>query len=306
MGSTAAAVGMAALLGVAGLTPAYAQVPAGTQAVGTHYSTWTYKYDWKPNTRYAKGSVVRYNNATWLAVHAAAKNVAPGESQDRPTGSDGPRAAALVDPIYPWQPVAVDGNTGPTGPAGPAGPRGPQGIQGPTGPTGPQGPTGEVGARGEPGATGPTGPTGDTGPSGLAGDLHYGDAGAGQISNTPSGFDTVRTEANTNYLIQGTVLIFVGASAGNTFSVTCDLKNSADTVLQTQIITLDPLDTNPLYQPLAFVTPYVSEDEGTVTLSCSSTADQGITVAVVPNGGVTNSTMLTALKVSSITQDILG
>ncbi len=110
----------------------------------------TYSGTWQPKTLYTVGSVVNYQDGTWIATQAS-KGEAPGLSGKWLTfsGAQGPQGIA--------------------GPIGPAGPMGPQGIQGATGPEGLMGPAGPAGAVGPAGPKGDAGVAGAEGPAGPAG-----------------------------------------------------------------------------------------------------------------------------------------
>ena len=117
---------------------------------------------WSATPTYAAGNIVTYNNQTYLALAAVAKNKIPN-----------------LNPAS-WQLLGsnVTGPQGPQGlqgPAGATGPAGPQGIQGIAGRNGTNGTNGTNGAPGAQGAVGPqgiqgvAGPIGPQGPAGGAG-----------------------------------------------------------------------------------------------------------------------------------------
>ena len=100
---------------------------------------------WSATPTYVAGNIVTYNNQTYLALAAVAKNTIPN-----------------VNPAK-WQLLGsnVTGPQGPQGlqgPPGAAGPAGATGARGLTGLTGPAGTNGTNGTNGAPGAPGPQGP----------------------------------------------------------------------------------------------------------------------------------------------------
>ena len=117
---------------------------------------------WSSTPTYVAGNIVTYNNQTYLALTAVAKNTIPNVNPSK------------------WQLLGsnVTGPQGPQGlqgPAGATGPAGPQGMQGIAGAAGRNGTNGTNGTNGAPGAQGPQGPqgipgvSGPTGPQGPAG-----------------------------------------------------------------------------------------------------------------------------------------
>ena len=111
---------------------------------------------WGSTASYAAGSVVTYNNQTYLALVAISKNTIPNVNPSK------------------WQLLGsnVTGPQGPQGlqgPAGATGPAGPQGIQGIAGVAGRYGTNGTNGTNGAPGAQGAVGPQGIQGVAGPIG-----------------------------------------------------------------------------------------------------------------------------------------
>jgi len=115
------AVAALLLLPVAG--PASA-APSDTDG-GEIAASWVYRGVWSANKTYAQGSVVRYQNASYVARRAS--------TGKKPTKS------------FYWGLLARDGAPGPAGAAGAAGP---VGATGSTGAQGPAGPKGEPGISG--------------------------------------------------------------------------------------------------------------------------------------------------------------
>ena len=114
---------------------------------------------WSATPTYVAGNIVTYNNQTYLALTAVAKNTIPNVNPSKwqllgsnVTGPQGPQ-----------------GLQGPVGATGPAGPQGIQGLQGAAGRNGTNGTNGTNGATGPAGAIGPAGPQGVAGPIGPQG-----------------------------------------------------------------------------------------------------------------------------------------
>ena len=111
---------------------------------------------WGSTATYAAGSVVTYNNQTYLALVAVSKNTLPNVNPSK------------------WQlfgsnVTGPQGLPGLQGPAGAPGPAGAQGIQGVAGPAGRNGTNGTNGTNGAPGAQGLQGIQGVPGPAGAPG-----------------------------------------------------------------------------------------------------------------------------------------
>lgn len=196
------ALGLGAVMAVGPLTglPASAAERPAARVVSS--SAWNWKYEWQPDVRYAKNSVVRYGGSVWLARKRIRAGVVPTTNRDAwslmvsdgATGPAGPQGVAgspgakgqtgspgskgetgatgsgLPGPAGPIGATGSEGATGPTGPTG-SGSTGATGLVGPAGPIGPtgEGPTGPSGPTGTTGSTGSTGATGVTGPTGPEG-----------------------------------------------------------------------------------------------------------------------------------------
>ncbi len=164
--------------GIQGPVGATGATGAAGPFVGGNYSN---------TVNYPAGSVVVYNNVTYVAVApngpATGNVTTPGTDSTvfvattgfgtpGPTGATG--AMGAPGPAGPPGATGAAGAVGATGAIGPTGALGATGAPGPTGPTGATGATGAVGATGATGPTGPTGAigaTGATGPTGPTGAL---------------------------------------------------------------------------------------------------------------------------------------
>lgn len=91
---------------------------------------------WDSATTYPQGSVVAYEDRSWVADAATSAGQEPGSGRSwvalTEHGADGAPG--------PEGPVGSDGAAGPQGSPGPSGPQGPAGARGPSGPAGPVGP----------------------------------------------------------------------------------------------------------------------------------------------------------------------
>lgn len=170
-----AVAAFASLALLAGAVPASAAAAPAAAPVTTG-SSWDFKYSWNPNTTYAKGSVVSYNGAIWLAQNKRKKGTSAPSTErngwallvtNGATGPQGPVGAQGVAGLHGA--TGAQGATGSHGAAGARGATGAEGLQGVPGTAGQNGATGANGANGDNGATGPTGATGGTGIQGFAG-----------------------------------------------------------------------------------------------------------------------------------------
>lgn len=162
------------------LLPLLVAVPVSAAAPGVaapRAASWDFQYEWKADTKYAKGSVVRHGGAVWLAnTKKTRKGAPPTGNRDGwallvvngATGAAGPQGPAGQAGAKGAD--AAAGATGPTGAKGPDGSQGPQGLIGLQGPTGAQGASGGTGATGAVGATGATGDQGPIGAQGIIGE----------------------------------------------------------------------------------------------------------------------------------------
>ena len=166
---------------------------------------------WSATPTYAAGNIVTYNNQTYLALAAVAKNKIPN-----------------LNPAS-WQLLGsnVTGPQGPQGlqgPAGATGPAGPQGLQGIAGAAGKNGTNGTNGTNGAPGAQGPQGVAGPIGPQGPAGAA----AKAGDAC-TIAGSNIVNTGILSNYSLSN------GPNAGVTNYLVCQDPNLWDFLTDAKI-----------------------------------------------------------------------